>query len=315
MRSFRLSLLALLVATPCWAQLSQTGAGHVANGGGGVSFQGPGDIASGAIAFYSAGRAYNLAYATAKSSLADLVDTTTGLLTCTLKVGTNGYADLTTAYCPTASPIVNVVTWCTVIVNGCSITKHYDQTGNGNHVVQATLANMPGLSFNAQNGLPCAAGTGAGYLISAGNITQAIPYTVTAVVERNTNVTTVQRIITNGSNVGRHTWTGAANTVAYDSTTAVTLTAADGAFHAMLGITSASAPLFAVDSSANTSTSTNGTTALSSTEEVMAVGAGGGSPIQPGNFFCEAGIWPADLNSSYQAMLANMRSASVGWNF
>jgi hypothetical protein len=26
-------------------------------------------------------------------------------------------------------------------------------------------------------------------------------------------------------------------------------------------------------------------------------------------------IYSADLNSSYQAMLANMRSATVGWNF
>ncbi len=32
-------------------------------------------------------------------------------------------------------------------------------------------------------------------------------------------------------------------------------------------------------------------------------------------FLCEMGIWPANLNSSYQAMLANMRSATNGWNF
>jgi|HubBroStandDraft_4_1064222.scaffolds.fasta_scaffold00027_5 hypothetical protein len=308
------TLLLGIVGAHAQSDLLLMGVGTAPKSGTPAGFQGPGDITSGAIAFYSAGRAYNAAYAAAQSPLTDIVDTATGLATCTIKVGTNGFANVSAVVCPTGAPVVSVTTFCTVTHIGCSIAKLYDQTGNGNHVVQATLANMPGLTLSAQNGLPCAVGTGAGYLVSAGNITQAVPYTVTAVGERTNNVTTAQRIITNGANIGRHTWTPAANTVAYDATTAVSLTAADGAFHAMLGITSASAPLFAVDSSANTSTSTNGTTALSSTEEVMATGVAG-SPILPGNFFCEAGIWPADLNASYQAILANMRSAVYGWNF
>ncbi len=32
-------------------------------------------------------------------------------------------------------------------------------------------------------------------------------------------------------------------------------------------------------------------------------------------FVCEDVIWGVDLNSSYQAILANMRSATNGWNF
>jgi hypothetical protein len=312
MRFFRLALLALALASPVQAQLLTTGAG------GGVaaapSYQGPGDIASGAIAFYSTGRAYNAAYATAKSSLADLVDTATGLLTCTLKVGTNGYADLTTVYCPTLVPVSNVVTWCTT-VGGCSVTKLYDQTGTGNHVLQATLANMPALTFNAQNGLPCAAGTGTSSLnlSTAGAISQNAPYSLTAVAERTGSFTTVQRILRNGTtNAASLAYGGSANMITTNNGTSVSLTASDNAFHAFLVVASVSAPLFAVDSSANTSTASNGTTALSTNQNVMASSTN--AAILSG-FFCEGGIWGANLNSSAFTMLANMRSAINGWNF
>jgi hypothetical protein len=280
-----------------------------------AGFQGPGDITSGAIAFYSAGRAYNAAYAAAQSPLADIVDTSTGLATCTIKVGTNGYANLSAVVCPTGAPTVSVTTFCTVTHVGCSITKLYDQTGNGNHVVQATLANMPGLTLSAQNGLPCAAGTATAAITleTAGGVSQSAPFTRTAVVERTGNFTTVQKIASNDSNTNTLNFTASANTVSVSNGTAVNLTANDSTFHAILVVASASAPLFAIDSSANTSTSTNGTAALASNEYVM--GRNGGTQGLLAGFFCEGGLWPADLNSSYQAMLANMRSATNGWNF
>jgi hypothetical protein len=280
-----------------------------------AGYVGPGDITSGAIAFYSAGRAYNAAYATGQNPLADLVDTATGVSTCTLNVGTNGFANLTATVC--VGNTVSVTTFCTVThPAGCSITKLYDQTGAGNHVVQATLANMPGLTFNAQNGLPCAAGTGTAAirLVTAGNITQAAPFTETEVVERTGSFTTLQRIRTNGANTNALSFSASTNTISSAlGGTPVTLTAADSAFHALLSVVSATAPLFAVDSSANTSTSASGTTGLSSNEYIM--GRNTSTQGLLSGFLCEAGIWPADLNSSFQAMLANMRSATNGWNF
>jgi hypothetical protein len=45
------------------------------------------------------------------------------------------------------------------------------------------------------------------------------------------------------------------------------------------------------------------------------MGRNGGTQGLLAGFFCEGGLWPADLNASYQAMLANMRSATNGWNF
>lgn len=268
-----------------------------------ATYVGPGDITSGAIAFYSVGRAYNAAYATGLNPAADVVDTATGLTTCTFHFLATGFVNKTECN----------ATACAV---ACSITKLYDQTGTGNHVVQATLANMPTLTFNAQNGLPCAAGTNSAAvrLVTAAAITQSAPYTTMAVGERTGQVTTLQAMT--GTTIGlpgRLVFQGVANTVRANNGTAINLTASDNAFHALLAVASGTAPLFAVDSSANTSTSSNGSTSLTGKITIMAQ-ADPGSPILNG-FVCEAGLWPADLNSSYQAMLANMRSATNGWNF
>jgi hypothetical protein len=278
----------------------------------GAGYQGPGDITSGAIAFYSAGRAYNAAYAAAQSPVADLVDTATGLATCTLNVGTNGFANLTAVVCPTGAPTVSVTTFCTVTHVGCSVTKLYDQTGTGNHVVQATLANMPALTFSAQNGLPCAAGGATVRLQTAGNVVQAAPFTRTAVVERTGSFTTRQDITANAA-ASHLNFSAAANSVSAAAGTTVGLTAADSAFHALLAVASATAPLFAVDSSADTSTSSQGSTSTSGALTVMNNNAGT-FPFIAG-LFCEGSLYPSDLNSSYQVMLANMRSATNGWNF
>lgn len=314
-----LRLLALLIvlASPASAQTLLGVAGPNNSYGGSSSpsgYQGPGDIATGAIAFYSAGRAYNAAYATAQNPLADLVDTTTGLATCTINAGTNGYVNLTAIVCPTGAPLVNVVTFCTVTHAGCSVTKLYDQTGNGNHVVQATLANMPGLTLSAQNGLPCPAGTNnvAVNLATSGNISQSAPYTVTAVAERTGSFTTVQRIVS-GQVAGGFSFLNSANSIRANNGAAVTLTAADSVFHAMLVVASAIDPLFAIDSSANTTTSTNGTTTLSEQQTYMGLTVANTALLS--GYVCESGLWPSDQNSNYIALLANMRSATVGWNF
>src|ERR1700732_3971891 len=112
-----------------------------------AGFQGPGNITSGAIEFVSAGRAYNAAYAASNGSFADLVATGNGAVVCTLKALTTGFVNLTSSACAGQTPAAA----CAAANGGaCSVTKLYDQTGTGNNVVQATLANMPALTFNAQ---------------------------------------------------------------------------------------------------------------------------------------------------------------------
>src|SRR5580698_4479130 len=98
-----------------------------------ATYQGPGDVFSGAIGWWSAARAYNAAYAAAQSPLFDIVDITTGLAACTVNAGANGFANQTAAVCPTGAPAVNIVTFCTIThAGGCKFTQLYDQTGSGN---------------------------------------------------------------------------------------------------------------------------------------------------------------------------------------
>lgn len=282
-----------------------------------AGYQGPGDISSGALAWYSTGRAYNAAYAAAQSPLVDLVDTTTGLAACTLNVGTNGYANLTAVVCPTGAPVVSVTTFCTVTHVGCSITKEYDQTANGLHVTQATLAKMPLLTLSALNGLPCglaASGSTTTILTSSGSISStAAPYSRTMVTERVANFTTANYITAVGAGSGNYfLLTNTPNTIDVSNGTAAALTAADSAPHALLTVASSTDPLFAADSSSNTNTNTNGTTAMSGVVNLYNRGSGNLSNTA---LICEMGIWPSDLNSVYTSQLANMRSATVGWNF
>src|SRR6185312_7207639 len=124
--------------------------------GGGGSYTGPGDAVAGVQAFWSPARAVTAAFAATGNPIADIVDTATGTAACTIHIGSNGFADMTTAVCPTGSPTVSVTTFCTVTHSGgCSITKLYEQTGLGvgGAMTQATLSLMPILLLNFSNGL------------------------------------------------------------------------------------------------------------------------------------------------------------------
>jgi hypothetical protein len=302
--------VSLFALTAPRAQFNGCSAGFCSSSS--VGYQGPGDITSGAIAFFSAGRAYNAAYAAVTGSLADLVATGNGAAVCTLKALLSGYVNLTSSACSGSTPAAA----CAAANGGsCKVTKLYDQAGTGNHVVQTTLANMPALTFGAQNGLPCPAGTANASLVlaSAGTITQAQPFTFTAVAERTGSFTTAQRILNVGATSPTLAFSANANQPTFSAGTGLFLTAADSAFHALLAVASPTAPLFAADSSANTTTAASGAGTLAAVASFMNRGSGGQAMLA--GFVCEAGIWPADLNASYQAMLANMRSATNGWNF
>jgi hypothetical protein len=272
--------------------------------GASAGYQGPADIASGAITFWSCGRAAGSSYAASQGALCGLVDTATGLLSCTVNAGTNGFVNLTATVCPTSAPTMNVVNWCTT-VGGCSVAKFVNQINPGTYdEVQATLANMAGLTLSAQNSLPCGAGQASVKYATAATITQAAPYSLVFVGERTGSFTTGQLVMAQTASVGSLRFTNVANTMGADANgTLATLTAADSAFHAAVAVFSASNPLFAVDSSANTTTTATGTTGLSSTYGFMSLAAGT-SPLIAG-FACEGGIWNADLNSTYVSILAN----------
>jgi hypothetical protein len=112
------------------------------------SYTGPGDVQPSPIYFQSCTFAVTAAYAAGNGNACDLVDTATGLASCTLKFASNGIQDLSSNLC--VGGTVSVTTFCTVThPAGCSVTKAYDQTGNGHDFVEATLVNMPIFTFNA----------------------------------------------------------------------------------------------------------------------------------------------------------------------
>ena len=106
------------------------------------SYTGPGDIASGAAAWWGV-RGYSAAYSTGSNPAVDLVDQA-GNNPITINILSNGNLDVAT-----------INTWVTAhSVTTIKVKKLYDQTGNANHVSQATLINMPVLALNVIGSLP-----------------------------------------------------------------------------------------------------------------------------------------------------------------
>jgi hypothetical protein len=156
----------------------------------GASYQGPGDIVSGATFWGSCARVYEASLASTFTSLCDLVSSSAPTtVLCTLRGSATGLVDLS-AYCTGA---VTPAALCALQTGGvCNVAKVYDQTGNGNHLLQTTAATQPILTFSGANGLPGMTGTSAAatVILSAGNITQALPFSMSAVLDRTGSVTT-----------------------------------------------------------------------------------------------------------------------------
>lgn len=271
-----------------------------------AGYQGPGDIVSGATSFYSCGRAYNAAYANGTNPLCDVVLTSGGAAACTIRVKTNGFADLTGSYCAGST------TLATACTGGCSVTKIYDQV-NTNHVVQATLANMPALTLSALNGLPCATNAINKGLLTAATLTLAQPLTFTSVSERTSSFTSQQQLYANGAGgASNFAYNSSVNSVRLTGGSIITATASDSAFHALQAILNNTSSQITVDTTQGT-LSAGGTTGINTNFGLMNVS---GLASGLAGVLCEAGLWPSALNSTQQTNLnSNMHSATNGWNF
>src|ERR1700722_1400624 len=138
MRKLLSFVAVLLLCASAHAQVPMTGAGLGAPPAA-VTYVGPGDtFSTSPVGAYSCAEAWTAAYASSHGGACDVVDTSTGLVTCTYTFQSNGFVN--PSQCNGAGQSCQTA---------CSVTKAYDQTGNGNHVVQATLANMPTLTFSS----------------------------------------------------------------------------------------------------------------------------------------------------------------------
>lgn len=217
-----------------------------------ATYQGPGDIKSGAFAWFSCARAYTAAYAAVGGALCDVVDTSTGLTTCTFHAQANGFVDPTECN-------------ATACATACSIKKLYDQTSNGRDATQATLATMPLVDFSGAGGLPgikCAS-TGTACVISTGSLTLAQPINLSMVAKRAGAFTTQQGFMGGNTIVGPNFgFTTSTNTASFCvNSVCITGTASDGSFHSFngLGNGGGTSSAFNIDGSDTTgATSTNG---------------------------------------------------------
>jgi hypothetical protein len=262
-----------------------------------LPYVGPGDLVSGAIGFYSTARAYSAAFAASKGAMMDIVDSA-GINLATIRVLKSGYVDLAT-----------LNAW--IAVHGtASISQLYDQTGNGNHQVQATVANMPTIGLNALGKLPGAVfvTANAQRLLSSGTITQAQPISFATVAQKTTN-NTASFIGSNGNPPGFCAGTANLWEVTSNGTNVVTQTATDGVSHAGQALLNSTSSIVSIDG--NTSATGN---ALTTGYAASNISLGSANGVRLTGTIMEAMLWAGDKSASFSALNANAHG-SIGYNF
>lgn len=301
MRRIILAAIIALVSLPAAAQLLGLGIPKTVPTV--VSYTGPGDVFSTSPwAWYSCSRGFSQSYAAPGTNPAcDVVDTATGATSCTFHVQTNGFVNPTECN-------------ATACATACRVTKAYDQTGSGRHVVNATLANMPDITFSStpKGTLPAitCSSTGANRsLISASTYSQTLPMTFSGVYIRTSG--------TNSGLLGAGSTTpffapknAAANTFTLNGT--VDQSATDNVWHSVQGLEVSTAGGSAV--MVDGGTEVTGTTGSDwTTQSIRLCFAQSAEMVGK---IAEVGIWAATSTSTDRTNLTNnQKSATFGYNF
>jgi hypothetical protein len=149
------------------------------------SYVGPGDVVSGATAYWGL-RGYNGAYAAPGTNPGiDIVKASDGSASQTINILNDGSLDVAT-------------------IGGLgyavAVSKMYDQVGT-NHLVQATLADMPTLSLAFVGTRPAMLFTPSQGFTSGSGITRAQPFTMSSYVRVTNANSAVQFVFTGNSNL------------------------------------------------------------------------------------------------------------------
>ena len=260
----------------------------------GASYTGPGDIASGALAWYGL-RAYSSAARGQKAinvcnagdaTCVDMsTDASSGALTITTVGGTN----------------------CSV--STCTIKKAYDQTGNGYDATQSTIANRPTLSVSCLSSLPCMAFSGSQYL-QATIPAVSFPDTYSAVAKRTGNFGAQNAIFASYPGGPVFYFYSGSNLLALFAGVAGSMTvgAADNSWHAIQALVNGGSSSLDVDG-----TTSGG--ALSNNGGSTSLGVGaypGGSNLLNG-FMAEGGYWTSAVSSGNQSSLNSNQHSYWGF--
>ena len=260
----------------------------------GASYTGPGDIASGALAWYGL-RAYSSAARGQKAinvcnagdaTCVDMsTDASSGALTITTVGGTN----------------------CSV--STCTIKKAYDQTGNGYDATQSTIANRPTLSVSCLSSLPCMAFSGSQYL-QATIPAVSFPDTYSAVAKRTGNFGAQNAIFASYPGGPVFYFYSGSNLLALYAGVAGSMTvgAADNSWHAIQALVNGGSSSLEVDG-----TTSGGALSNNGGSTSLGVGAYPGGSNRFNGFMAEGGYWTSAVSSGNQSsMNSNQHSY---WGF
>lgn len=300
-RRLLVALCALLIASPAYASVSLTGAGKVTSGGGGGGYVGPGDIVSGAKAFWGA-RAYTAAFAAGGGAMFNIRRSGDGV-TCDVLVASTGGPGLTASCSSGAADNGKTMTaFCT---SACLYASFVDQTGNTNAAYQGTAATQPGTTISCVNSLPCWVFGGTQYLNTSPMTATAQGLTVSTVAMRTGSFTSQNDILSDANGVF---FTSTASKVGgFFGSSLTATTASDSAWHAMQFTINGGSSAINVDGT--------DTTGLSSGANSLDAGALIGRQSS-GSFLtgdiAEIGLWATPLNNTQRAALCHNQAAYYG---
>lgn len=210
------------------------------------SYIGPGDLVSGATAFFGV-RAYDNSYAASSGNAFDLRRSSdNGTMTATF---------LTTGDLDTAT----ISAWAGA--DTIFVSKAYDQTGNGHHATQATGGSQPKLILSGgAGGRPYLQSDAAGVQLNTGNFTPATGLTsLIAVGQRVASNSRTTFIASNGTARNALNST-AASTTTWQLGTGFSASAANGAWHDSQAVINGASSVIAIDGSDTTGTLAGSTT-------------------------------------------------------
>jgi hypothetical protein len=307
---------ALLFSSVAVAQFNGCSAGFCSPSSASASYTGPGDIVSGAYAWYGL-RAYNAAIAAAGTQKLINIRNGTTTETCDVIVASNGGLGLT-ANCSGSSNGESPATFCSGAT--CSVVTAYDQSGANNcsgapcNATQATTGQQPTLNLSCVNSLPCVVFSAAStqYLRSGTVTTQAVPYSASSVSMR-TGAFTAFGDVQGGAGgniiIGYANVTGEAEL--YLNNASLKPAAANSVWHS-IQIVANSTSSISVDGAA----ATTGGVGTQSIQTTIDIGDDGSLGSLFTGDWVENGWWPSSISTgNFTTMCENQQARYGAGNF
>jgi hypothetical protein len=257
--------------------------------------------------------------------------TTLTISTCSTSATLHQYDTLTCSSCSQPVFIASVGTFSgtgsgasgTVILNiaqnitsqsitsqfGLFVAEAYDQTGNGNNLLQATTSAQPQLLPSCLNGLPCMffLRSATQFLSTSTTITGSQPnISFSTVVQRLPPLASFMSVFGVGSQVEMY-GASATNELLMYAGTGAGVVVTDSAFHSLQGVYNGGSSVFNIDGTDNTlSVGTNGYSS-------QTLYLGNDATTDPwGGDITEFGLWPDQFSSGNRTSLCHNQYAFWG---